>query len=251
MTSERNAPNMKHAFSDKEKMDAFDEIASCYYEKNFGSMSKTDYETMLFKIYLNHLKKNNLRTDDYSISRALGITQSKVRNLKIRNELQEDELDDSWKEEFAACVGNALYDKDKRLVKVIIPEVTVMMELRHFMEENRWYDEYQLNPKLFQCPLDFFLPLCEQIGGVTLTLDPSAKKKLSELKKQASDKEKTAIEQILTGALQDGFKELAWTGTTAIVVKALELLPFGGVAGKIITGLITVLRKSGKLDEFQ
>ena len=61
---------MKHAFSDKEKMDAFDEIASCYYEKNFGSMSKTDYETMLFKIYLNHLKKNNLRTDDYSISRA-------------------------------------------------------------------------------------------------------------------------------------------------------------------------------------
>ena len=84
-----------------------------------------------------------------------------------------------------------------------------------------------------------------------MTLDPSAKKKLSELKKQASDKEKTAIEQILTGALQDGFKELAWTGTTAIVVKALELLPFGGVAGKIITGLITVLRKSGKLDEFQ
>ena len=83
------------------------------------------------------------------------------------------------------------------------------------------------------------------------TLDPSAKKKLSELKKQATDKEQNAIEQIITGTLQDGFKELAWTGTTAIVVKALELLPFGGVAGTIIKALIGVLRKSGKLDESQ
>jgi len=36
---------------------------------------------------------------------------------------------------------------NKRKVKVMIPEITVMMELRHFIEQNGWYDEYQLNPK--------------------------------------------------------------------------------------------------------
>ena len=157
----------RNDFTDEEKLEAFEDIAVQYFYRNFGSLTKTDFETMLFKIYLRHLKRSHLTTDDYSISRDLGITQSKVRNMKLRIELRDTEPSAvSWEEEFAACVRTAIYDDKKRLVKVMVPEVTVMMELRHFMEVNRWYDEYQLNPKLFQCPIDFFLPLCEKINGM-------------------------------------------------------------------------------------
>lgn len=237
-------------FTDKEKIEAFDDIAVRYFYKNFGTMTKTDYETLLFRIYIRHLKNQNLSTDDYSISRALGITQSKVRTLKLRNELQESLLaDDSWKREFAECVGTAIYDENKKLVKVMVPEVTVMMELRHFMEENRWYDEYQLNPKLFQCPLDFFLPLCEKIEGVSLKLDDATNRKLEKINNQASETEQSAIAKIMKGSIEDGFKDLAWKGTTAVVIEVLKILPFGALAAPIIEGLIKVLMSSAGLSD--
>ena len=237
-------------FTDEEKIKAFDDIAIRYFYKNFGSMTKTDYETLLFRIYIRHLKNQKLSTDDYSISRALGITQSKVRNLKLRNELQENLLaDNSWKLEFAECVGTAIYDDNKKLVKVMVPEVTVMMELRHFMEENRWYDEYQLNPKLFQCPLDFFLPLCEKIEGVNLQVNDTTRSKLEEIKNKANKTEQSAIAKIMSGSLEDGFKDLAWKGTIAIVIEVLKILPFGTLAAPIIEGLIKVLKSSAGLSD--
>ena len=236
--------------SSDEKIEAFDLIASKFYRKNFGTMSKTDFELLLFGIYIRYSKMHKLPTDDYSISRELGITQSKVRNLKLRNELQKNILtDDLWKQEFANCVETAIYDDNKKLVKVMVPEVTVMMELRHFMEENRWYDEYHLNPKLFQCPLDFFIPLCEKLDGTDgLTIDASVRKKLCSLNKQASEAEQSAIAKILNGAIEDGFKDLAWKGTTAIIIEVLKVLPFGALAEPVINGLIKVLKSSGGLN---
>ena len=232
-------------FTPSEKQRAFDEISSHYFNKNFGSMTKTDYETLLFGIYLRHLKESDLPSDDYSISRSLGITQSKVRSLKMRNELRDPVAkDDSWMEEFADCVKTAIYDEKKRLVKVMVPEVTVMMELRHFMENNRWYDEYQLNPKLFQCPLDFYLPLCEKISGNGICLDNAVKEKLKELCKKANEKEQSAMSAILNGAVEDGFKNLVLNGSIAIVIEVLKTLPFGGVAARIVNSLIVVLSKS-------
>ena len=240
----------RNDFTDEEKLEAFEDIAVQYFYRNFGSLTKTDFETMLFKIYLRHLKRSHLTTDDYSISRDLGITQSKVRNMKLRIELRDTEPSAvSWEEEFAACVRTAIYDDKKRLVKVMVPEVTVMMELRHFMEVNRWYDEYQLNPKLFQCPIDFFLPLCEKINGMNILLDDASKKKIEKISAKANEKEQSAISKILSGAIENGFKELAWTGTMAIIVEVLKALPFGGVAATIINALIAVLSKSGGLSE--
>lgn len=233
-------------FTPNEKERAFDEIASHYFDRNFGSMTKMDYETLLFSVYLRHLKDSNLPSDDYSISRSLGITQSKVRSLKMRNELRDPSAkDDSWMNEFADCVRTAIYDEKKRLVKVMVPEVTVMMELRHFMENNHWYDEYQLNPKLFQCPLDFYLPLCEKISGNSIRLDDSVKEKLEDLSKIANEKEQSAMSVILNGAVEDGFKNLVLNGSIAIIIEVLKTLPFGGVAAKIINSLIVVLSKSG------
>lgn len=74
----------KIIFSDKEKEDAFDVIAGLYFNRNFGSVSKADFETLLFSIYIEHLIDNNLPYDDFSMSNSLGISESRIRTLKER-----------------------------------------------------------------------------------------------------------------------------------------------------------------------
>ena len=78
-------------FKDEDKVKAFDKIAEKYYFSNFGSTSKTDFETLMFSIYIEQLLKKNQvdynAYSDYTLSKQLGITQSKVSNLKVRKEM--------------------------------------------------------------------------------------------------------------------------------------------------------------------
>ena len=85
-------------FSNEEKCKYFDEIVKHFYQKNFGSLSKTDMDILMFHIYIEHLIgeiciDNDDNTIDYTlcsdyvISRQLGITQQRVRSLKVRSEL--------------------------------------------------------------------------------------------------------------------------------------------------------------------
>ena len=40
------------SFNDEEKIELFDEIASQFYNSNFGQLSKRDMELMMFNIYI-------------------------------------------------------------------------------------------------------------------------------------------------------------------------------------------------------
>ena len=65
-------------FSQKDKAEAFDEIAKRYYFANFGTMSKSDLETLLFSIYIERIldvDQENLELySDYTLSKQLGVT---------------------------------------------------------------------------------------------------------------------------------------------------------------------------------
>lgn len=230
-------------FSDKEQRNAFELISKRYFERNFGTMSKTDFETLLFHIYLEHLLDSNQPFDDYTMSKTLGISQSKIRNLKVRKELQYPRQGFNWKENFAQYISKATYDNTSRTLKVLITDINVMTELRYYFECNGWFDEYHLNPKLFQCRLDFFLKLCINLGE-QISLDKATEKKLQELTKQDnSKKEKNAIQKIVNGAVEEGLKELALSGTKEVLVGVLDSIPFGGVAAKLISVLVDILKR--------
>ena len=55
-------------FTPEEKAVAFEEISSCYFQRNFGTMSKSDFETLMFSIYIGHCISKNLPFDDYTLS---------------------------------------------------------------------------------------------------------------------------------------------------------------------------------------
>ncbi|MCD8220420.1 MAG: hypothetical protein LUC50_08955 [Ruminococcus sp.] len=58
----------KVPFSSAEKEKAFHAIAVLYYDRNLGETTKSDFKTLLFSIYLEHLIQNNLPYDDYTMS---------------------------------------------------------------------------------------------------------------------------------------------------------------------------------------
>ncbi len=227
------------AFTDNEKIAFFDKIAAEYFNKNFGSMSKTDYETLLFSEYIEHRIKAGLPFDDYTVSKELGITQSRVRSLKERKELKYPYSDFDWKESFAREVKNAKYDENDHYVKIIIQDINVMNEIRHFIEDHGWYDECSLNRKLLRIPLECFVDICVEEDSISSLFSNDVKKKVKSLAKSDSDAQK-----FIEDFTKEGLKTFLMNAGKEILLAVLSCLPFGGAAEvafraieKVIKGL--------------
>ena len=230
---------MSIEFDEKEKQNAFDRIAARYFQRNFGMMSKADFETLLFDIYIEHLLQHNLPFDDYTMSRALGITQSRIRTLKQRKELQYPHANFDWKRSFAGDVSKAKYDDANRRVTMSISDVNVLIELRNFIEQNGWFDHYQLNPKLFSCRLDFFIELCKKLSDENIDLDEDRVKELRRI--ECDGKSKQAIYKICSGAFEDGMKDLIKSASKEVIIQVLKRLPFGSVASIASIGIKAII----------
>lgn len=230
-------------FSSFEMEQAFQMVSARYFERNFGTMTKTDFETLLFSIYIEHLLENNQPFDDYTISKALGITQSKVRTLKLRKELQYPRDKFDWIKAFADDLKRASFDPESKKVRVLISDINVLTELRYFMENNAWYDEYQLNPKVFQCRVDFFVNIISKLAEESLSLNDEAEKAIKEIEKQTADGTvKKALRSILNGSIVEGTKKLLLYAGKEMGANILEKIPvIGSVASEITTALIDVI----------
>lgn len=143
-----------------DKAAAFDQIAEHFYERNFGSMSKSDMETLMFSIYINRIldggDKNFNTYSDFRLAKELGITQSKVRNLKEKKQ-QQYPRDFKWREAFKRVSKNARYENGK--IKIQIPDINLYYEIQNTVEENGGFIEVSLTPKLLQISPEYFLDL--------------------------------------------------------------------------------------------
>ena len=176
-------------FNKDEKAEMFDEIASRYYNRNFGQMSKTDMDLLMFHFYIEKISSvstsgdgtlDYLQCSDYKISKELGITQQRVRNLKVKNQLvypSKEERD--WKKEFAKLTENARYDQVSKKVIVNIPDPNLYLEIQNFIEEKGAFVEKQLNSKILQIRAEYYIDL-------VISLEPidNRKKIIDELRKQ-------------------------------------------------------------------
>ncbi len=149
---------------DETKIRAFDEIAKKFYEHNFGQTSKSDFEVLMFKIYLDNCNKQNKDTCDFTVATALGITESRVRNLKLKKELQYPDNGQVWKKEFIEAIKYAVYDDKTGLVKMSIVEPNVKRNIEHRIDELHIFSEAQLNGKLLQMRPDHFVQLVKSLS---------------------------------------------------------------------------------------
>ena len=210
-------------FSNEEKQSCFDKISELFFCKNFGSTSKSDLEVLLFSEYIEHCISSGEPYDDYILSKQLGITQSRIRTLKERKELKYPHKDFDWKTSFAGSLKNAKYDETDHYVRILIQDVNVLNEARHFIEEKGWYDECSLNKKLLRLPLDCFTEICIDDESLAAVFSLEAKKNIKAIAKSNND-----IRSLLNDFTKDGLKNFLMSASKQAILSVIPLLPFGG-----------------------
>ena len=229
-------------FSPEETIATFDKIEQNFFTQNFGSMSKTDFETLLFSEYIEHCIRNRLPFDDYALSKQLGITQSRIRTLKERKELKYPHEGFDWKEAFAESVNNAKYDSHDHRIKMIVQDINVMNEVRNFIETKGWYDECSLNRKLLSIPLDCFLEICSADDTFDGVFSDEAKR---EIEKISSESEGSSIvTTFLKNFSKDGLKSFLKSASKELISAVLKKLPFGGIAKTAVDFLVKAIEKA-------
>ncbi|MBQ3918320.1 MAG: hypothetical protein II695_01480, partial [Oscillospiraceae bacterium] len=178
--------------------------------------------------------------DDHTIANQLGITETRVRGLKERKQLQYPYSNYDWKKAFVSLIPNARYNDVKKLIQMNIGDVNLLNHVRNYVYGNGWFDEFQLNPRLFQCRLDYFIALCKSLSE-EISFDKETEKALKKL--SVSDKEMSAIEKILSGSFEDGMSELVKNASKEVIKEVLKLIPFGGIAGDAVSALIRLIDK--------
>lgn len=164
----------------EEKAQMFDEIASHYYNNNFGTFSKSEMDLLMFSFYLDKELKENTDENgildynlvsDYSISKKLCITQQKVKSLKVKKQLVYP-IEYDWKKAFSSLLKKARYDKNTQKIIISIPDPNLLIEIQNYVEERGGYISKQINSKLLQMRVEYYIEL------VVLVSDEKSKKKI-------------------------------------------------------------------------
>lgn len=223
-------------FTDIQKCDIFDKINASYFQKNFGTMTKSDLETLLFSEYIEKCIINEQAYDDYTLSKELGITQSRIRTLKERKELKYPHEGFDWRQAFVQAVQNAKYDQKDHLVKMIIEDINVMQEIRHFIETKGWYDECSLNKKLLRIPLDCFIEIVLGEDNLNEVFSEDTKRQIKNIAR-----ENNGVSAFINEFSKEGLKKFLMTASKEVLAEVLKTLSFGGIADKAINHLLKII----------
>lgn len=163
-----NENNLSKLFkNNKDKVEAFDYFADVIKNKGFGSLTKSDYDLLLFSIVLDKLYKDSNgdynKVSNYNISKLLGITQNRVSSLKEKKELVYPSKDYEWKDVFCSCLKNCIYDNGN--IKVQIFDRTTFLELKNIIDSQGGFVEIQLTPNLLSVKPGYFIKLIMEIYG--------------------------------------------------------------------------------------
>lgn len=160
MSNEDRLARYKELFSEEDKARAFDKIANQFYAGNFGTMAKSDMETLMFSIYIEQIlskSEDDFHTySDFRLAKELGIAQSRVSSLKVKKQLQYPH-EFRWRDSFARVSENARYENGK--IKIQIPDINLYYEIKNAVEEAGGYIDVTLTPKLLQISPEYFLDL--------------------------------------------------------------------------------------------
>lgn len=174
-------------FTDEEKVRMFDKLSERFYNSNFGQISKSDIELLMFHFYIQKMIDDNMEEDgtinyskcsDYRISQDLGITQQRVRSLKIRNQLTHH-IEFDWKKAFAKLTQYARYDERTGMISVNIPDPCLLIEIQNFLDESGAYIEKTLNSKVLRVRAEYYIDL-----AIELEPEESRKSIIKKLRKE-------------------------------------------------------------------
>lgn len=232
----------RELFPDAEsKAKAFDKLAECYYFCNFGSMSKADLDLLMFSEYLDRIlerSESNLNSySDYTLSKQLGITQSRISSLKEKKQLKYPYEKFVWEESFLRVCDNARYENGR--IKIHIPDRNLYLEIKNAVESMGGYVDVQLNSTLLQISPEYFVNLLMVIQNES-DRDKFRKNLRKKLKTKSDDVDFFDSKETAT-VLKENFMEF---GVQAVFDIVSECLPGGKIAFKILDSVIKTAFKN-------
>lgn len=135
--------------------------------QRFGSMSSSELKKMIFAVYLESLPVE-LRDDDYSIGRALGLTDRQVKNYRIGANLLLDS-DERTLDIARACLQAALaagtpeYQASKNRISIQIANPVALGYLGSLLERQGVYREVDTSNGHLTIPAGSFLDVLQVI----------------------------------------------------------------------------------------
>lgn len=162
------------------------------FTNRFASFSKADYEVLMFTAYLDCLDEDNMT--DYDISIKLGIPESKVRNLRVKSQLQYPR-EIHWEEKLTKAIQHGVYDQVQKQLTITIEDPSVRNRIRHEVESKYGIVNISLNSKQLVLPIESFLILAACAEGDTEGI----------LRKLRDELNNNKINYIEKGSLKDRF----------------------------------------------
>lgn len=130
-------------------------LESEIYSKRFDSFNKSDFEVLMFTVYLDCLEG---KPRDYDISIDLGITENKVRLLRVKSQLQYPR-EIKWQDEVISAVQHGTYDSVQKMITITLENPSVRNMIRNEIESNFGTVNVSLNSKQLVLPVESFLIL--------------------------------------------------------------------------------------------
>lgn len=147
------------SLEEKEKL--LELILENYLVSGFGTLGKTDFETLLFHALL---KMGCNTLSDYNLSMALQITPRKVQSLKERvsvrfPSLSREEALNRFSEKLAYCRIDGIY------IDIPINDIALKNHIEALLDEHNILLHTQLNSKVFRLRMD-------DLFDLLLAIDP-------------------------------------------------------------------------------
>ncbi len=169
MEKSRSKPKSKNqqdqALSIEQKARFFDELANRFYKHNFGTLTKAEFELMMFHFYSEQHKGEPDKLDAYTMSKDLGITQERIRNLKIKEYLVYPPLI-NWVDFFRKELEDKIrYNESDNSIEFPVLDPRLFIEIEHAVELAKGSVRYRTNKKILALSLIDFTKLLVELDS--------------------------------------------------------------------------------------
>lgn len=242
MEKSMNETKYKTIFDDDSRVRAFKELELDFYNKNFGTLSKSDLEILMFKIYYEKLKDKSNNTsdyDNYSISKGLGITESKVKLLKEKMVLKYPNTID-WINEIGNHIKAFEYFEEKKEIKFIIDDDYCLKEFQRFVMNKGCFYDGSFNSKIITFKIDSFFKLfCDDSKTYNDIFNDEIKEEI-----RKKDPNGSELLEMLKEVNKENIKKIIQISSKTIVIDILNSLSSQMNRPKLLEIFITLIKNN-------
>ena len=158
-------PAYEELFIGFDKAKAFDEIARLFYNRNFGTTTKTEIELLMFSYYMDMTIQKHIDTENrldyskcsnYGMAKQLGVTPERIRTLKIKKQSRYP-VEFDWQDSLISLQDNIRLEGKKIVIPIIDPNL--LNEIRDYVETKGGYVEIEMSRSYLRIRIEYYLKL--------------------------------------------------------------------------------------------